>query len=339
MTTTSEKISVIIPIYNAQDTLEQTVQSVLKQKDDSAFELEVILVNDGSKDQSLAICRKLAENELGIQVLDKSNGGVSSARNCGMAHATGDYIVFVDSDDLLLDGSLERLYNEICASGADLVCAGYEVLQCGIRERGFLPDRKMITGTAKICKTFGELEIGCSTLAGAPWGKMFRRSLVSQGALQFPEDTCFGEDFCFCADYYRLCKAVSFIPEAIYLYNMREGSLVNSYSDKSAQMFEILHKRKSAYYEQLPETLRYINTMYVEQMIACISRLVGEAHTGEDVICKISHLVRKEHFRQVIQNKDYECRSIYVKLMTSLSLKGYVGLIYLLTKIKVRIRK
>ena len=96
-------ISIIIPVYNVEKYLSKCVESILAQ---GVEDFELLLVNDGSKDSSLAICNSYAERDSRIKVLNKPNGGVSSARNLGLDNATGEWVTFVDSDDWLAEGAL-----------------------------------------------------------------------------------------------------------------------------------------------------------------------------------------------------------------------------------------
>ena len=94
-----KKLSVIIPVYNAEKTLKKCIESVLKQKDE---DLEIVLINDGSTDKSLSVLQKIAEQHDNMQIIDKENGGVSSARNIGLQVAKGEYIYFFDGDDFFM---------------------------------------------------------------------------------------------------------------------------------------------------------------------------------------------------------------------------------------------
>ena len=98
------KYSIIVPVYNAEKTLERCVESIVKQ---SFTDYEIILVNDGSKDNSKSICAKLSDEYSNVVLVDKKNGGASSARNAGIDIASGKYILFVDSDDYLNDDFFE----------------------------------------------------------------------------------------------------------------------------------------------------------------------------------------------------------------------------------------
>ena len=112
------KLSIIIPIYNVERYLEETINSVLKQ---TFTDFELILVDDGSTDNSGKICDKYAQKDSRVKVIHKPNGGVSSARNAGVDNATGEFIGFVDSDDIISEVMYEGMINIAEKYGADIV--------------------------------------------------------------------------------------------------------------------------------------------------------------------------------------------------------------------------
>ena len=114
----SPLISVIVPVYNSERSLEYSIKSLIEQTFDN---IQIILVNDGSTDNSLELCRQLAEKDSRILVIDKKNGGVSSARNAGLDKSDGEYITFLDADDYACPTMLEHMYNEILKNNADIV--------------------------------------------------------------------------------------------------------------------------------------------------------------------------------------------------------------------------
>ena len=114
-------ISIIIPLYNAENTIQNCIDSVLQQ---TYHNIEVILVNDGATDNSQHICEECAQNDNRIKIIQQKNSGVSSARNNGMEYATGEYIMFLDSDDTLAPNACELLYNTIIEKNADCIICG-----------------------------------------------------------------------------------------------------------------------------------------------------------------------------------------------------------------------
>ena len=132
-------VSIIVPAYNAAGCIARCVESIVSQ---SYQELEILLLNDGSKDDTLAICRKLAEADPRIRVIDKPNTGAADTRSCGLALARGEYIQFADSDDYLLPGCTANLVAAARRSRADLV------LRQLLHDAGILPPGKIFHALA-----------------------------------------------------------------------------------------------------------------------------------------------------------------------------------------------
>lgn len=120
-----KEISVIVPIYNAQLFLEETIQSLMNQ---TFKDIEIILINDGSKDSSKQICEKYAKLDKRILVVNKENGGLADARNAGLKVSTGKYIMFLDADDLFANDACENMYQAIEQSQADYVIGNYQMM-------------------------------------------------------------------------------------------------------------------------------------------------------------------------------------------------------------------
>ena len=118
-----KKISVIVPIYNSEDYIDRCVRSIVEQ---SYKNIEIILVDDGSTDNSSMMCDEWAKNDKRVKVIHKENGGVSSARNEGLKIAKGDYISFVDSDDYIDKKMIEKMLNQMEKGNTDLVICNYE---------------------------------------------------------------------------------------------------------------------------------------------------------------------------------------------------------------------
>ena len=114
----SPKISVIIPVYNAEEFLEESITSVLNQ---TFKDIELVCVNDGSKDNSLEMLNNFAKKDSRVKVIDKPNGGCGSARNMSLDNATGEYVYFFDPDDYVLPDAFEKLYNNAISNNSDLV--------------------------------------------------------------------------------------------------------------------------------------------------------------------------------------------------------------------------
>ncbi len=119
------KISIVVPVYNAEKELQRCVDSIFRQ---SFSNWELLLIDDGSRDSSSALCDRLGAQDTRVRVWHKENGGVSSARNLGICKAEGEYLFFTDSDDTLFPDTLATLYQKAKVSGADLSVCGFTYL-------------------------------------------------------------------------------------------------------------------------------------------------------------------------------------------------------------------
>ena len=203
-------VSIIVPVYNAENTLRKCIDSVLSQGCDN---IELLLVNDGSKDRSLEICREYEAQDERVVVIDKSNGGVSSARNAGLDVAQGEWVLFVDADDYLE----ENFFDGVEGASVELLIRG---------EKSFSEDGRMVSGCSLDSlspqPTLAELVkryVG-TPLLRAPWTKFFRRSLI--GDLRFPEDMKVGEDSYFVQRYLARCSNYRLLYGSCYHVNVGE---------------------------------------------------------------------------------------------------------------------
>ena len=227
----SMKVSIIVPVYNSEKTIERCIQSVLAQ---SYTDYELILVNDGSLDSSLTICRKYAAEDERIIIIEKTNGGVSSARNIGIKKSSGEYIFFLDGDDSIEKETLSK-YVELSQSGAvDVVIGSLRfVYQNGKTKcRGF-------DGTEYL-KTDDLWEKICINSEPFGWagGKMVHTEIVKQNNLLFDEDMLSQEDLEFFLRVYDHGKCFCITEYAGYDYyfvdNKREPNVPDYISNQLA---------------------------------------------------------------------------------------------------------
>lgn len=215
--------SVIIPIYNSEKYLRRCIDSVLSQ---SASDLELILVDDGSKDKSGDICKGYANKDKRVKYIRKENAGVSAARNTGIDNAKGEYIGFVDSDDEIKSDMYESLLNSIKENDAQLViCDATTVCSDGKTEEDTLPCFESSCNIAKQSLTSEQLLY----MAGAAWRCLYKRELLENGKVRFPVGIKLSEDRIFnilamgCAD------KMYYLKEQFYLRYVISGSAVNKY--------------------------------------------------------------------------------------------------------------
>ena len=208
------KISVIVPVYKVEKYIHKCVNSILQQ---TFADIEVILVDDGTPDRCGEICDEYARQDCRVKVIHKENGGLSDARNVGMAHASGEYLIFIDSDDHIEPDMLEYMYMRLADSGADMATCGlYEVYNDRIEQQ---KEEKDFVCSGE--EAFRYILQG-HTIRGEIWNKLIRRSCIEN--LRFPKGKLY-EDIYFTADMMQRVKKVAVGTKPKYYYLHREDSI------------------------------------------------------------------------------------------------------------------
>lgn len=225
------ELSVIIPIYKTEEFLTECVDSILEKADE---DVEVVLVDDGSPDGCPGICDRYAEKDTRVRVVHKENGGLSSARNAGLAVAKGRYVTFVDSDDKIFPDSLPEILTWIRAAGADM---------CFLRAFKLFADGTMrdlgenIDGSQLRAKGREEAIrhlASRSKYPGSAWSKVFRRAFLLDNDLHFPYDRRYSEDLGFIRDCVLCAESFDALDVPYYQYRQgRAGSITHQIKAKN----------------------------------------------------------------------------------------------------------
>ena len=181
------KLSIIMPVYNTEKYLPRSIQSIINQ---TFKDWELILVNDGSKDNSLEVCKEYEKKDTRIKVIDKENGGAGSARNAGLEAAKGEYIAFPDSDDWLENTTYEICINELCKSNVDLLLFG-EITTVYNDKNDTIEKEIKDFIEAHECKNKEDCrKLWCDIILkyhmNAPWNKIYKKSIIEQNNIRFP---------------------------------------------------------------------------------------------------------------------------------------------------------
>ena len=215
-----EKISIIIPIYNAEKYIDETIESVLKQ---TYSNIEVILVDDGSRDKSAEICAKYASKDKRVKYIYKENGGVSSARNRGLKEATGQYIGFMDADDIAEPDMYAILIDDMHKYEADIVSIGAGIYENGKQTGAFYGTNELTVMNRE------EALIALFSLRAinkGVWSKIFRRELV-EGIL-YDESRSMYEDIYYLFEAFSRASRVVNHDILKYRYIRHEESITSS---------------------------------------------------------------------------------------------------------------
>ena len=213
---TTKDVSFILPVYNCEQFIGYCLDSILKQKTNYTF--EVICVNDGSKDKSLDVLRTYeAQYPNQMIVIDQPNGGASVARNTGIEHAQGEYLAFVDSDDFVYDGYIDKLMNKAKAENADIVQAGYYIVR---------PDHSVIVSHPRKTLTFEmtDYQKAFDNVVVFLWSGVIRKSLFDNA--RFPIGYWY-EDMMTRSLIMRRARKVCIIEDCIYGYTVNTQSLTH----------------------------------------------------------------------------------------------------------------
>lgn len=215
----SDLISVIIPIYNASKYLNQCMESVLRQ---TYRELEIILINDGSTDDSLSICEKYQKADKRIKVISQKNQGSVGARKAGLRLSKGAYIGFVDADDFIEPNMFEMLYIKMKEFDVDFVHSGLIIDDkkfCEYQES--IVDFTLLDRASYMSENIFKNQI----IFFALWSKLFKASLVRDAYMRLPNEQSYGEDLLCLCHYMSECNKIYLLKDAFYHYRIYEGSM------------------------------------------------------------------------------------------------------------------
>ena len=199
------KYSVIIPVYNAAKTVRRCLDSLLGQLGEDA---EILLINDGSTDESGEICRDYAQQYDCVRYCEKENGGVSSARNMGLDMACGEYVLFVDSDDYVTDNFFSALERATADSPDYIQFFGSKGCDGSVRS---------FSGEAAVDWL---AELNCTKCLNPPWSKAYRRSIIEENGIRFPHKLSIGEDKVFVFRYVLCAESFAECREAVYHFTV-----------------------------------------------------------------------------------------------------------------------
>ena len=224
------KYSVIIPVYNSEKTIKRCIESISLQ---NRPDVEIIVINDGSTDKTESICKALQTEHKNIIYITKENGGVSSARNLGLSVATGEFVMFVDSDDYVDNNCFDTI-DKYIKSNADFYQFGFSIVANGlVKEVRSFSECKINTPSEK--ESF--LSDGIVTRSiNSPCAKIFKRKIINEQNLRFCEDLSVGEDLTFVFSFLLLAERLERLSDKIYFADTgNEESLSRKYRENLSE--------------------------------------------------------------------------------------------------------
>jgi len=288
--TAVNKFSIIVPVFNCEKYIERCIQSIILQ---SYKNIEIIIVDDGSKDCSCEICERLASEDSRIKFIKQNNKGVSCARNIAIENATGNYITFVDSDDFLEENAIEVLNNALSAD-IDLLIA--EICNIANGERLVMPC--VMSGTYTVNKMFEQLLNNKEYVEriNSVCAKVYKLEIIKKNNIRFDKNIKIGEDLLFNINYLNYAKKIKWIKDKIYNYYLNDVSCTQKYiEDKYIQL-----KTVNGQFEKLLKSnksntklAKYVN---LKNIYSCYISLFNKN-------CKLSFWQKVDYIK-TIKNKE-----------------------------------
>ena len=318
-------ISVIVPIFNAEKYLHRCIKRILAQ---DYTDYELLLIDDGSTDNSGTICDEYAIKDNRIRVFHKENGGVSSARNWGLDNAIGEYIMFVDSDDYMLPGMLEVMVSTLKAKSADLVV-------CGTTETGggyWRPIADVDYSINQLKENF--VSLLHTELLSPPWNKIYKKEII--GSNRFCEDISFGEDLLFNIQYLEKCENIFLIKESPFYHEKEnENSLVVKFNRNRLLDIEKVwivvdrfsEDKEGLYFKYLRDLTVYVRQLLKTKQYSWLEKkYILEEWSSVALIKSLNLFNYKIHYLNwvlllLLKNKQWKLANILVNLKSYFRVK------------------
>ncbi len=282
------KISVIMPAYNSEKYIAEAIESILAQ---TYGNWELIAVDDGSTDRTGEIIDYYAAKDDRIYVVHKGNKGVSHARNTGLDLATGEWIAFLDNDDIYYEEAFETMLGE--AGDADLVICNFELWHETIARKK-IEKEKTIYHLSEISSDFFEyLDSG---LINVVWGKLIRKKVIHN---YFVEGCNYGEDTLFLISLLEFVGSIKFIPSTVYKYRNHDDSLSHQFDRNAAETMSEIAKFYINHFED-EKNRKAIYVYYIRSIIAFTKSLINKTNYPDEHKREIiSALVQIDLLRQI----------------------------------------
>lgn len=314
-------ISMIMPVYNSDKTLEKSIECVLNQ---SLHNIELIIIDDGSRDNSKSIIEHYAKLDSRVKAIFQKNLGVSVARNRGIEIANGEYIGFVDSDDLMELNMLETLYSETKENFIDVVCCGM-YLEYSFGRRSLSPcDEKIVITSIQDKRKFIYTDAYIDAWRkgfSECWNKIYKRSIINDNNILFDTTKKYGEDHEFNLNIFTYSKNIIILPNKLYIYNRKStNSATNGYLNNMLDIALCGYKVKLSFLKKWDSVTRdnidKINYQFMRTIDGCIyneARGNGKL-TKKERADRIEKIKNNDIVSKVIHNINNKNLSILQKI-------------------------
>lgn len=322
-------ISFIVPVYNSERYIDKCINSILNQ---TVGDFEIIIIDDGSKDNSLKKCKKYQSENGNVKVFSQKNQGVSVARNNGLIKSTGKWIIFVDSDDEIAPDYIESALPYINNYKYDLIVFDYGVSRkeynnISTNLYSEVYSRNESIELLKCAFTNENLNNNWGNVSlRSPWAKIYRKSLLNKEEIVFIRKVKMGEDLLFNINVYLRAKKICYVKKVVYTVNERNDSVSRSYISNMDEVDRI-------FYEVLNELLLKFNlpneiwNLYYREALVGIMRCMKYQYFNKE--CKLSNKDIKQRLNIIVTSEPYIKAIEIAKKEKSLNRKVIGWLLYL----------
>lgn len=292
------EISIITPVYNNEEFLKNSIESVINQSDEN---WELILVNDGSTDNTGEICDEYSQKDRRIKVEHIPNAGPANARNIGVQKANGTYCIFLDSDDLLESEAIKTLKDEVLREEFDIVFYGYfndvydnETIVNSIK---YTLEPSKYHNNEDFKKVYQNIDE--KGFSHPSWNKMFRTSFLKENDITFPYGIFISEDYLFNLKAYSCAEKILILEEKLYHYTSRSsGSITTSFRLNKIKDIESVYEKSYSMVEKwIPSRINNINNEFISNISVYINSLYNED-------CSLSENKKKDIVSSIVNSKN-----------------------------------
>ncbi len=289
------KVSVIVPVYNVYNYLERCLDSLTRQ---TLKEIEIIIVDDGSPDDSYKIIDKYAKKYKNIKAYKKENGGLSSARNYGIKYASGEYIAFLDSDDYIDINMYQEMYDKAKTQDFDIV----------VSDLYYIYDEKKVKASSNVSKdlvTKEDIKKAMINIYPAVWNKIYKSEMLKKSKVKFKEGVWY-EDVEFLYRLFPYIKTIGVVSKTFYNYVQRSGAITSTYDERLLNYIDnfngiIDYYQEKGFYNEYKLELEYNYVRYLYATLIKNTIYLDKNLRKKIVDLAISNV--KEHFPKYRLNK------------------------------------
>lgn len=324
-------ISVIVPVYNSAVYLTECLDSLKKQ---NFKDVEFIIINDGSKDSSREIIDNYAKNDSRFIAIHKNNEGVSAARNDGLKIAKGEFVFFCDSDDILAENALDKLYQKAKTGNADVVIGDYIAFNENRKKAYSYFSHEFSTKEKNIIEQIQQMVLyrgyspyytkDCGYLFSTPWGFLIKKEIFEKNKIDFPKDLNYYEDGIVLLKIFEFASVVAYIKNEIYLYRITKNSLCHS---EGLELIEKCSKASSYISNFITEFNKgnEFTNAYYARMIFFLKKIALKSFFIKEF--PGSFFKKYKCFKQLVKSKEYKKATQNIKYLKLKESEKYFGFV------------